>query len=435
MQTCAADLLTDVHPSRFQVLENREFPTHRALKRPVLVLGWISRIVVAVARSLRKQGIPVDAATFVPSFISSRAIGEFRRVPHPNVDPAGFVSRIRDYMREGRHDTLIPADDQALMAVTHHYADLNAHVQLACPPPEITSLVLNKALTLQVAQKCGVPTPRSQVIFNSAELHDSVSTMPFPWILKPSKKEMSVEEVKSLTLSTRDQIALKFPKPQDFSPPMLLQEFCQGIGVGIELLIHDGVCRAVFQHRRLKEFPETGGVSVTAIAEQPNSELVDMARTLLRALSWEGPAMVEFKVDPVNGRVALLEVNGRYWGTLGLPIAAGMDFPFYHWQVLHGEQPSVPEKYSVGTRWRWTAGHLARLNGLLVAAWRSRAARSEVYKIFYSPSSFFDTEVDDPLVTTSDPMPAVFDLAHILRYLVASDIDSLIKGFFKWNEH
>jgi predicted ATP-grasp superfamily ATP-dependent carboligase len=325
---------------------------------------------------------------------------------------------------------LIPADDQALMAITRYYADLSAHVSLACPPPEIMSLVLDKSDTLQVAQKCGIPIPRTRLLSSSSELLDAVSSMPFPWILKPSRKEIDVEEIKSLVLLTPDQVGLKFPKPRDFSPPMLLQEFCGGIGVGIELLMRDGDCRALFQHRRLKEFPHTGGVSVTAIAEQPNPGLVNMAQKLLQALDWEGPAMVEFKVNPANASTVLLEVNGRYWGTLALPIMAGVDFPFYHWQLAHGEEPVVPERYVVGTRWRWTAGHLARLNSLLIAARRSGAARQEVQDALSNFPSFFDTDARDPLAAESDPLPAILDLAHMLKYLAVSDVDAVIKSRF-----
>lgn len=430
MPTCAADPHPDMRSS--DLVDNRKPATTRPLKRPVLVLGWISRIVVAIARSLREQGIPVDAATFVPSLISSQAIREFRRIPNPNLDPAGFVTGIRDYVRQRGHDMLIPADDQALVAITRHYADLNAHIYLACPPPEITTLVLDKASTLNVARECGIPIPKTKPISNSAELLESGSSMPFPWILKPSNKEMDVEEIKSLTISTEDQIGIKFPKIRQFAPPMLLQEFCAGSGVGIELLMHNGECRAVFQHRRLKEFPHTGGVSVTAISEQPNPELMDMARRLLQALDWEGPAMVEFKVDARDGRAVLMEVNGRYWGTIALPIMAGIDFPFYHWQLVHGEHPVVPERYVVGTRWRWTAGHLARLNGLLVAAKHSGAAREEAYNVLSNPSALVDAHAHDPLIAASDAMPAVLDLAHMLKYLAVSDLDALIKRLFRW---
>ena len=32
--------------------------------------------------------------------------------------------------------------------------------------------------------------------------------------------------------------------------------------------------------------------------------------------------MVEFKINPADGSAVLMEVNGRYWGSIGLPIAA-----------------------------------------------------------------------------------------------------------------
>ena len=34
---------------------------------------------------------------------------------------------------------------------------------------------------------------------------------------------------------------------------------------------------------------------------------------------------MEFKVDPADGTTTLMEVNGRYWGSISLPLLAGMD--------------------------------------------------------------------------------------------------------------
>src|SRR5262249_44329675 len=137
---------------------------------------------------------------------------------------------------------------------------------------------------------------------------------------------------------------------------------------------HQGKCIAVFQHRRLKELPHTGGFSVTAVAEAVNDNLLQSSLALLDALRWHGIAMVEYKVD-ADGRAVLMEVNGRYWGTISLPILAGLDFPLYHWQLVHGERPAIPERYAVGTRWRWTAGYLGRLYFLLAKARSSASAR------------------------------------------------------------
>jgi predicted ATP-grasp superfamily ATP-dependent carboligase len=398
------------------------------LKRPVLVLGWIPRIVVTVARSLHRHGVPVDVADFaLAPRPASRAVREFRRLPCPDSDPSGFVAQLSDFVRQGQHDMVIPTDDQTLMALVEHYGDLRNLAYVACPPPEITCRTLDKPSSLELAQKCGLRVPTTKLISNSAQLYDLLSSFPFPWVLKPARKEIRVENIKSWALATAEEVAAKFPSAQEFTPPMLLQEYCAGAGVGVEMLMHKGECVAVFQHRRLEEFPYTGGYSVTAIAEQPDPVLVESSLALLRAMQWEGPAMVEFKVNAREGSATFMEVNGRNWGTIALPIFAGMDFPVYHWQLVHGEIPAVPANYKVGTRWRWTAGHVFRIHGLLASARRSALARKELWRSPLHFAAALGPSTHDALFSPSDPMPAIFELIRTFHFLCLDDAKTLWK--------
>ena len=322
---------------------------------------------------------------------------------------------------------LIPTDDQTLVAMTEHYDDFKDMVYIACPPPQITRLVLNKASTLEVAQKCGIPVPKTILVSNSAQLSELVGSFPFPWVLKPAEKETRLEETKSFTFSNIGEVVRMFPQPREFKPPMLLQEYCVGAGVGVEMLMHQGNCLGVFQHCRLKELPYTGGYSVTAIAEQPDPALVEPSLALLRALQWEGIAMVEFKVNPDDGSPVLMEVNGRYWGTISLPILAGMDFPFYHWQVVHGEQPNIPKTYTTGRKWRWTVGYLVRIYSLLAGARHSVVARKELSDSLLHLPEDFSPRVISSTLTLTDPMPSVAEVFHVMRYLVSYSTRALLK--------
>jgi predicted ATP-grasp superfamily ATP-dependent carboligase len=371
----------------------------------------------------------VDVASFGSSPRPvSRSIRVFKRVPRPDLDPAGFVLQLSDFIRQGGQDMLIPTDDQALVAITTHYDALRNLAYIACPPPDIVSLVLDKMSTLELAQKCGIPIPKTKLISNSSQLSEGSFDYPFPWILKPAKKEIGVEEIKSYTLRSAAEVTKIFPRSREFTPPMLLQEYCAGTGVGVELLMHQGKRVATFQHRRLKELPYTGGYSVTAVAERPDPVLVEKSYALLRALQWEGPAMVEFKVDR-DGSAVLMEVNGRYWGTISLPIFAGINFPVYHWQLLHNETPTVLGNYAVGTKWRWTAGHAWRLNGLLLAARHSSSARKEfLFSLLRFPAAF-NPLICDALFTPSDPMPAIFELLRTFTYISSDDLRSLLRRF------
>lgn len=384
--------------------------------------------MVSVARSLRDHGVPVDVADFTgEARPHSRSIRYFKRLPWPDSDSSRFLAQIRDFIQQHGHDLVIPADDQALLALVQHYDDLNNLAHIACPPPPVTALVLNKLSTLEVARKCGLEIPKTKLISNSAELFESLSSFPLPWVLKPSSKQVRAEEVKSYTFRAVEDVKAAFPTTKDFTPPMLLQQYCSGFGVGVEVLMHKGKSVAVFQHRRLEEFPYSGGMSVTAMAEQPDPALIEKSVALLCALKWEGPAMVEFKVDGRNGEAFLMEVNGRYWGTISLPISVGVDFPLYHWQSVHGETPVVPDRYAVGTRWLWTTGYLMRLHGLLVAARRSRPARHEFQQSLMQFPAWLNRSTGHALFCASDPMPSVLELLRALKFLFVSDAKALFK--------
>ncbi len=339
-----------------------------------------------------------------------------------------FVEQLGEFIRQSGHDMLIPADDQSLTAMTEHYDDFKDMLHIACPPPQVTRRVLNKASTLEIAKKCGIRVPNTALISNSDQLIGLAGSFPFPWVLKPAEKETRTEETKSYIFATAEQVALKFPAAREFTPPMLLQEYCAGAGVGVEMLIHEGNCLAVFQHRRLKEFPYTGGFSVIAVAERPDPGLVESSLALLRSLQWKGVAMVEFKVN-ADGVAVLMEVNGRYWGSISFPISVGIDFPWYHWQVAHGEQPAIPRTYAAGRKWRWTVGYLYRLFFLLVDARRSRAARKELSDNLLDIPEDFGRRIFSPTFALTDPMPSLAAFSPALKDFASYSTGALVRRF------
>jgi predicted ATP-grasp superfamily ATP-dependent carboligase len=287
--------------------------------------------------------------------------------------------------------------------------------------------VLIKARTLEAGQKCGIRVPRSVTVFHSSELASLVDKIPFPWILKPAEKEKRFEEFTSCRIDTLDDVTRKYPMARQFEPTMMVQEFCEGVGVGVEVLLHQGECLAVFQHRRLKELPYTGGVAVTAIAERPNSNLVDQSLALLRELDWDGIAMVEFRMNPSTGEAVLMEINGRYWGTVSLPVSMGIDFPLYQWQLLHGEVPAIPATYAPGQRWRFTVGCLNRLYRLMILSRHSRYARAELRRTLTQVPMDFAPSVRDAMFSSSDPMPAIFEVAQLMKFFSEYSLKALWK--------
>src|SRR5690606_16205653 len=128
--------------------------------------------------------------------------------------------------------------------------------------------------------------------------------------------------------------------------PIQEQEYASGVGVGVECLYAHGRMVWCFMHERIHELPLTGGGSTYRRSLAPMAEAIAAAKRLLDALEWHGVAMVEFKRD-AHGRVCLMEINPRLWGSLALAIDAGVDFPLGMWKLARGERLDPQPRYRV----------------------------------------------------------------------------------------
>ena len=208
----------------------------------------------------------------------------------------------------------------------------------------------------------------------------------------------------------------------------MFQEYCIGEGVGIGTLIHDGEPIAVYQHRRLKEYPSTGGVSVLAISESPEPLLVQYSMRLLKEMDWDGPALVEYRFNRREKTATLMEINGRYWGSLASAIHAGIDFPLYEWQIAHRQELHVPLRYRTGLRVRWVAGDVRRLHEILTRPHSDSATHHSRGREVLRFISDFRPSVRTMLWSHSDPLPAVIEILHELKSILFRNAKALFNG-------
>ena len=129
--------------------------------------------------------------------------------------------------------------------------------------------------------------------------------------------------------------------------------------------------------------------------------------------------MVEYRYDRAARSAILMEVNGRYWGSLPLSIAAGVEFPYYHWQLARGLTPAPPETYAVGTRMRWTAGEIFRLRGMWKAARSGELAVADFCKALGGFAADLHPGVYDAVWSYRDPLPALAEFAPVFNRFTA----------------
>jgi predicted ATP-grasp superfamily ATP-dependent carboligase len=183
--------------------------------------------------------------------------------------------------------------------------------------------------------------------------------MRFPVVLKPARSVVEAADARvKLGVShgsNASQLVERLRAYPAEAFPILVQERIVGPGIGVFLLIWDGKTVAAFGHRRLRETPPSGGVSVYRESVVPDDSLIARSRALLDEFDWLGVAMIEYKVDESTGIPYLMEVNGRFWGSLQLAIDAGIDFPTLLVRNALGNTstPSAPPRAGIRSRWEW----------------------------------------------------------------------------------
>jgi predicted ATP-grasp superfamily ATP-dependent carboligase len=186
----------------------------------------------------------------------------------------------------------------------------------------------------------------------------------------------------------------------------------QGVGYGVGVLAdYSSNPIALFMHKRLHEYPVTGGTSTLRVSAW-SRKLAEYSIKLLREMNWQGIAMVEFKLDKKNGSANLIEVNGRFWGSLPLAINAGVDFPYLLYKMIVGKDTFTVKGYKLGLTERWLIpGDLLWLfDSLFLSNGNSKFI---VLKKFLS-SPF----LPDDVISLDDFMPIIGTFVDVLRYFI-----------------
>lgn len=336
----------------------------------ILVTDGELRSTLAAVRSLGRAGYDIEVCSASGSSLAgaSRHVRSDHGVPAPGTDLEGFAEEVVDRARAVEAEVVLPASEASMLALLPRRGSLSGAV-IPFGELEAFRLLSDKERVGTLAREVGLETPQQRVLEAPGRPGDP--GLGWPVVIKPSR---SVHEEGG---GLRKQGVGYATSPEELSArladlpasayPVLLQRRIEGRGTGVFLLRWEGRTRAVFAHRRLREKPPSGGVSVYREAVGADPELVRRCERLVGHVGWDGVAMVEFKEDAESGVPYVMEVNARLWGSLQLAVDAGVDFPRLLVEAALGAPFREPPSYREGVRCRWWWGdvdHLvARLRG------------------------------------------------------------------------
>lgn len=349
---------------------------------------------------------------------ASRYVRTLTLTVDPLVDASRYVGNLATLVTQRGIEVVIPVTDQSCAALLPARERL-APALVAGPDADAFWRSSDKSAVLAEAAHLGIATPKQVVIENQAALALlDFRTLPYPIVLKPASSVRNRRRSPVLYAADECELRQRLAAVQAAAFPLLLQQRIVGPGSGIFLLIWDHQVVATFAHRRLREFPPSGGASTYCEAIAADPELVELSRALLDRIGFQGVAMVEYKIDSITGTPYLMEVNGRLWGSLQLAVDAGVDFPSLLVDAALGRPPSTLPSYVEGMRLRsWWRD----VDQLLTCLRRSpselslppEAPRGR-WRLLFDFLAFRRNERLETL-RASDPLPFVRDTANWVR--------------------
>jgi protein-tyrosine-phosphatase/predicted ATP-grasp superfamily ATP-dependent carboligase len=386
----------------------------RSVGQKILVLDGDCNAACAIVQSLGRAGYEVWLAApsiDFPAF-ASRYVARAVTYPDPLADKSAFQRWCVAFQREHRFALIVPPSECTLIPLHEIRDEIDG---VALPPPAAVDIAFDKERVRELAVELGIATPESLLL---DKLDDPRLDA---WLAEGAVVVKAIRS-KVWNGATASQPRVGFASSRaglerlvrEMDCSLQVQRWVPGRGVGVEMLVDRGEIVLSFAHERIHELPLTGGGSSYRRAIEVPKALLEAAAKLMRALAWHGVAMVEFRVS--GGDHWLMEINGRFWGSLPLACFAGVDFPkALAGLLLQGVRPSVvrPKQgvyaRNVSRDVQWTKAILKHdKNDRLLLTKPIGASLLEWTRIFSNKETWDGARLEDPA-------PIVFELSRTLK--------------------
>lgn len=375
--------------------------------KKVIVTDGRSRASLAIVRSLGKKNISVtcgeahDSPAFYSKYSSRKLI-----YPYPDKCPEAFLDSLLGEVRLDSYDTIIPVRDDVTLLLSKNKSLFEEYLDIVVSDYDSLLIGRDKSKTIKFAIENGVPCPKSYFPNDLDSLMELESSLEYPLVIKPytSSGSRGIKVINSF-----DELLNEYEKTTLTYGPVMLQEFIPyGGAFGVSMLFNKGEPRAMFTHKRLREYPQSGGPS-TLRESVSYPEIEEYATKMLTKLNWHGVAMAEFRIDSRNNQPKLMEINPRFWGSLQLAIYSGVDFPHLLYEIATKGDVDPVFNYELGKKVRWLfPGDILWF-------------LSNPNKLQALPEFMKFREMGYDILSLSDPLPLVGSAIYSLRSTLKKD--------------
>jgi hypothetical protein len=153
-------------------------------------------------------------------------------------------------------------------------------------------------------------------------------------------------------------------------PHYLVQSYIHG---------HDIDCSVLCQDGSLLAYTIQYGLVANAIRFRAppaiqfvhDDRVLQVVESLVSRLKWSGVAHIDLRYDSDRERLYLLEINGRYWGSLFGSLCAGVNFPYLACLTAMNEKFPLPD---------FQDGYFSSIGAHLRHTWKSPLKLAQLHR-------------------------------------------------------
>jgi predicted ATP-grasp superfamily ATP-dependent carboligase len=314
----------------------------------VLVLGGQEN-ALAIVRSLSARGVNVSVSAPQTCW-ALRSRHCRRRYVVPRGESAGdywekLLLGDTDAALDG--SVLFACSDEAIEFISARRDRLARRYLLDDHLASQQVAMLDKRETIRLASQAGIPTPKQWQVREVADVDAIEPSLDFPVLLRPvhshkfqrvfRKKLLVIRDVRELRAKVAEVVAHRLevivceliPGPDD-----LLSSYYTYITPDGRHLFH-------FTKRIIRRSPPNFGLG-SYHATEWLPETAEMGKRFFCEIGFRGLGNIEFKRDPRDGQLKLIEVNARFTAAQELLVRAKMDIAWIiYLHVTGGVVPAV----------------------------------------------------------------------------------------------
>jgi predicted ATP-grasp superfamily ATP-dependent carboligase len=315
------------------------------------------------AEGVRCLGISLGPLTANGFSRSCRTI----RLPDPAHDEPRFLEGLLRIGRDAEsRPVLFPMNDLCVMQLAKHRSVLEPLFRHAFMEWEDYACLATKAGMYHRANACGVPTPAWQQLFEDSAPREIASRLRYPVLLKPVRHfeldgRQQVRDSfgffrrygKALEVPDADMLLKRYQEVREAGFACLVQEMIPGGAEHLYTLAFyadpSSEVIAGFVGRKLRQYPGDFG-TVTIGESRWDEDVAELGARFIKASNYRGIGNIEFKRDPRDGQLRLMELNLRAGSFISLPTASGVNLIHFAYRHLIGD-PIPATRQRDGVLW------------------------------------------------------------------------------------